>query len=74
MSLEGVTKDIKDEREPMGKRETVVLNGWRKIWGLKNPGGVQLALYILLLCRTAHRSYQNSNFPEIIMQIAISAF
>ena len=24
MSLEGVTKDIKDERQPMGKRDTVV--------------------------------------------------
>ena len=24
ISLEGVTKDIKDERQPMGKRDTVV--------------------------------------------------
>ena len=35
MSLEGATKDIKDERQPMGKRDTVVSNGWEKIWDIK---------------------------------------
>ena len=46
MSFEGVTKDIKDERQLMGKGETAVLNGWGKKWGIKkNPGGVELVLY-----------------------------
>ena len=29
MSLEDVIKDIKDEKQPMGKGETLVQNGWR---------------------------------------------
>ena len=40
MSLEGVAKDIKNEKQPMGKRD----NGWRTIWGVEEPqvglGGV----------------------------------
>ena len=30
MSFEGVTKDIKDARQPIGKRDTVLLNGGEK--------------------------------------------
>ena len=48
MSLEGVTKDIKDERQLTGKRDTVVLNGWRTIWGVKIPGAPEPVLYIPL--------------------------
>ena len=28
MSFEGVMKDIRDERQPMGKKDTVLKNGW----------------------------------------------
>ena len=35
MSFEGVTKDIKDERQPMGKRDTGVKNGRGKYGVIK---------------------------------------
>ena len=31
MSFEGVTKDIKDEKQPMGKGKNGAQNGWRTI-------------------------------------------
>ena len=31
MSLEGVTKGIKDEKQSMGKEDVVALNRWGKI-------------------------------------------
>ena len=50
MSFEGVTKVIKDERQPMGKRDT-----WSKMGGEKYSTGTgapepELVLSILLIC------------------------
>ena len=44
MSFEGVIKDIKDERQPMGKGETRSKMGGGKIWGLEKPSGVELVV------------------------------
>ena len=49
MSLEGVTKDIKDGGQPMGKRDTMAKMGGENLGYKTNPAGVELALYILLI-------------------------
>ena len=48
MSFDGVTKDIKDESSPCGKEIRWSKMGGSKYGVKKNPGGVEVALYLLL--------------------------
>ena len=58
MSFEGVTKDIKDERKPMGKGDTVLKMGGDQYSTGTGATDPELALYILLFCIT-WKQYSN---------------